>query len=169
MSMFGYPRRFFLSLTIGSAIAMCGAISVLAQKQTGAAKSDPFVGEWSLDLTKSAFIPGPGPATRNMNISAVDNGLRIHLHDSGGFIDEQSEYVIYFDGKDHPADPSFDVDNYAVKRVDANTIDRTGKVRGKAVETATFKLSADGKTLTIDTKGSINGSDYNSTQVFTKL
>jgi len=114
-------------------------------------------------------VPGPGPATRTLTIFAVDNGLRFFTHDSGGFIDERTEYIVYFDGMDHPVDAALRVDTFAVKRVAANMIERTGKLRGMAVETATFKVSADAKTLTITTQGSIRESDYSSTQILTKL
>ena len=43
-----------------------------------------------------------------------------------------------------------------------------GKVAGKIVETATRTVSADGKTLTIVTKGNLDGTEYSSTQVYEK-
>ena len=102
-----------------------------------------------------------------MTISPVNNGLRKAVPDLGGFFDEKTDSVILFDGMDHPADPVLPVDTYSIKRINANMIERTGKIRGESVETATFAVSADGKTLTVKTKGSIKGSDYSSTQVFT--
>lgn len=158
-------RRFFLTL----APVLCGAGTVLAQKKVAAPKGDPFIGSWALDLTRSEFIPGPGPATRNIVVTAIDNGLHFNVHDSGGFIDEHTNYEIFFDGQDHAVDTAINVGAYSTKRVDANTIERTGKIRGMNVETATYKVSADGKTMTLTTQGSIRGNDYSSTQVFTKL
>ena len=55
-----------------------------------------------------------------------------------------------------------------LRDIDANTVERTGKTRGEVTETATRKLSADGKTLTIVTKGTNAGMEYSSTQVFTR-
>jgi hypothetical protein len=60
------------------------------------------------------------------------------------------------------------MDSVAFKRVDANTVERTGKIGGKVVETSTMKVSGGGKTLTIVTKGSIEDVDYSSTQVYEK-
>jgi hypothetical protein len=154
----GDSRRSFVFLAAG----LCGVIRVFGQKP------DPFIGTWLIDSTKSEFIPGPAPANRKMTISAVNNGLRIVVADFGGFFDEKTDSVILFDGMDHPADPVLPVDTYSIKRINANTIERTGKIRGNTVEMATFAISADGKTLTVTTKGSIRGSDYSSTQVFIK-
>jgi len=56
----------------------------------------------------------------------------------------------------------------ALKRVNPTTTVRTGKIRGQATETATMVVSADSKVLTITTKGSGNGVDYSSTQVFNR-
>jgi hypothetical protein len=158
-------RRVFFAFVTG----LCGVGTVLAQKKAAAPKGDPFIGSWALDLTRSEFIPGPGPATRNVVVTAIDNGLHFNIHDSGGFIDEHTNYEIFFDGQDHPVDTAINVQAYSTKRVDANTIERTGKIRGMSVETATYKISADGKTMTLTTQGSIRGNDYSSTQVLTKL
>jgi hypothetical protein len=52
--------------------------------------------------------------------------------------------------------------------VDANTIERRGKESGKVSETAMMKISPDGKTLTITTKGNFRGTEYSSVQIFTR-
>ncbi len=148
---------------------LCVLVSVLPlgaqQKSPASGKPDPFIGQWSMDLTQSEFTPGPAPATRNMDISPADNGIKLHIHDSGGFIDELTNYEIYFDGKDHAVDPAMQIDTYAAKRVDANTLECAGKVRGMATEKATYKISADGKTMTI----TVQGKDYSNKQVFIRL
>jgi len=40
--------------------------------------------------------------------------------------------------------------------ISSTTVVRTGKIRGQATETATLVVSADGKVLTVTTKGSGN-------------
>lgn len=140
-----------------------------SQKEKKSGNANPLIGHWSLDLTKSTFMPGPAPAGRTLVFEATDNGFRQITKDSGGFLNDQSEYTVEFDGKDYPNDPAAAVDTYAVKRVDANTIERTGKNRGMTVETSTFKISPNGKVLTISLTGSIRGQDYSSTQVYDKL
>jgi len=44
----------------------------------------------------------------------------------------------------------------ALNRVNSTTVVRTGKIRVQATETATLVVSADGKVLTVTTKGSGN-------------
>jgi hypothetical protein len=165
--MLNYTCRHFSGNVRASAlvIALISIIPLAAQQRPAAGKSDPFIGQWSMDLTKSEFTPGPAPATRNMDISPGENSIKLHIHDSGGFIDELTNYEIYFDGKDHPVDPGMRIDTYAAKRVDANSIECTGKVRGMAAETATYKISPDGKTVTI----TVQAKDYSNKQVFTRL
>jgi len=49
--------------------------------------------------------------------------------------------------------------------VDAKTIERTGKESGKVSETCEMKISPDGKTLTVTTKGAFRGTPYSSVQI----
>ena len=50
--------------------------------------------------------------------------------------------------------------------VDANTIERMGKIKGQVVETVMYTVSQNGKVLTITQKGTVNGINYGSVQVF---
>jgi len=61
------------------------------------------------------------------------------------------------------------IEAFAVERVDPLTIKRTGKIKGQVVETGTWKLSPDGKTLTIVTEGEVEGQKYKNLQVFERL
>jgi hypothetical protein len=59
-----------------------------------------------------------------------------------------------FDGKDYP-ESGPNVPSGAAssgKRVDARTLEVTDKIQGKVMDTTTFKLSPDGKTLTLTIK-----------------
>ena len=64
-------------------------------------------------------------------------------------------YETRFDDKDYPVSgaPPAGIETMAVKRVDAKTMQATGKKAGKIVLTATNVLSDDGKQLTATTKG----------------
>ena len=137
------------------------ALSLTAQSK------DPLIGTWTLDGTKSTFDPGPPPpGTRTMIFAAADNGIKHTTKDVGGFLDVSIEYTAKYDGKDYKMDPESPLDTVSLKRIDANTIERSGKIRGKVVETCTMKVSPDGKTLTVSTMGSIQGNDYSSVQVY---
>jgi hypothetical protein len=142
-----------------------------------------FVGDWRLNRGKSSFDvswrragldgrDGSAPERRVMHITpAADGALnysidtQIVANDTGFF---RVEYAAKPDGKDYPAKGGA-IETFAVKRVDATTLERVGKIKGGVVETATWKLSPDGKTITITTKGKIEGQDYSNTQLFERL
>jgi hypothetical protein len=152
---------FLMPKLILLAALVAGLFSIAAQTK------DPLIGNWILDGTKSTFDPGPPPVgTRTMTFSAVENGFKHSTKTIGGFQDVNIEYTAKYDGKDYAMDPESPLEAVSLKRIDANTVERTGKIRGKAVETMTIKVSPDGKTLTVTTKGSYQGQDYSSVQVF---
>jgi hypothetical protein len=129
---------------------------------------DSLLGTWALDRGKSVFDPDTTLQSRTISFEAKDGGvsfLQKTVTDRGNTV--QINFVAQYDGKDVPISGS-QMDSVAFKRIDANTVERTGKIGGKVVETATAKVSNGGKTLTITTKGSIDGVDYSSTQVYVK-
>lgn len=145
------------------------AASLLLQTQPASAQSkDLFAGKWTLDLSKSQFTPGPGPSERTMTLEMKNDSLH-HLTDTYGGNGGLStiEYTAKFDGADYPIEGTA-IDTVSLKHLDANTIERIGKVRGKPAETCTMKVSSDGKTLTMIVKGSYYGTSYGSTQVYNR-
>ena len=80
---------------------------------------------------------------------------------------DRIEYVSKYDGKDVPISNSF-LWTVSVKRIDARTTERSGKVNGEVVETSKRTVSPDSQTLTIVTAGTNAGNEYSSTQVFTR-
>lgn len=141
--------------------------SMPASKLSAQSK-DSFAGTWLLSRGKSDFNPPLAFFSRTMIIDAVDNGWKCIIRTvSDRRQTFESTYTARFDGKDVPIDIS-NLDTVALRRIDANTVERTGKVKDKIVETAVLRLSNDGKALTVTTKGLINGEDYNSTEVFNR-
>jgi hypothetical protein len=139
----------------------------LALLAFGQAK-DPLVGSWTLERGKSDFNPDTTLQSRNLVIEAKDGGISFvqkTVTERGNTV--QSDFVAKYDSKDVPISGS-QLDTVSLKRVNANVIERSGKIRGQVAETVTMTLSNNGKTLTIVTKGSIEGDDYSSTQVYTK-
>ncbi len=130
---------------------------------------DPLIGNWAMDPGKSTFNPGPVPDERSMTFEPVENGFKHTTKSAGAFgsVDE-IVYTAKYDGKEYPASPLTPLDTVSLKRIDANTVERIGKADGKPVETATFKLSPDGKVLTLTVKGSTRGVDYSSVQVYNR-
>jgi hypothetical protein len=141
-----------------------GAVLLLAAL-AAAQTSDPFVGTWLMDANNSTFEPGPGPTDRTMKFEITPAGLyhQTFTPTLGGGTNI-IEYTAKFDGKDYEILGS-GLDTVSLKRVDPKTIERTGKEGGKESETCTMKVSPDGKTLTITTKGAFRGTAYSSVQV----
>jgi hypothetical protein len=136
-------------------------LAALAVAQT----KDPFVGAWELDSDNSTFDPGPGPTDRTMKFEITAGGFRHQTLTPTLFAGTNIiDYTAQFDGKDYEILGS-GLDTISLKRVDANTIERTGKESGKVSETCTLKISADGKTLTVTTKGAFRGTPYSSVQI----
>jgi hypothetical protein len=143
-----------------------GAVLLLSLLPLVGQTKDSLIGTWLLDRTNSSFDPGPAPAgARTMIFTAVDNGFTHTTKTLGGRLTTTIEYTAKYDGKDYKMDPESPLDTVSLKRIDANTVERSGKTRGKVVETSTMKVSPDGKTLTVTTKGSFQGEDYSSVQI----
>ena len=151
---------------------LAGMVFVSIAAPAFSQSKDPLIGTWVLDLGKSTFMPDNPPQKRTLIFAAKDNGIRcvIRTVTNGGLdngMTGESEFTAKYDGKDYDISESL-LDTVSLKKIDANTIERTGKIRGKAVETATMKLGQDGKVLTVTTKGEINGTGYGSTQVYAR-
>jgi hypothetical protein len=158
-------------------IASCVGMAILSVFLTGLAfaqapgKKDPLVGTWKLNRAKSTFDPGPAPLSRTMKFEPAGDGIR-HLIETfvnnGSGTDEGvhlTQYTASFDGRDNTIQGSA-LDTVSLRRINARSVERTGKVSGQAVETQTWNLSADGRTLTVTTKGSNDGADYNRVETF---
>ena len=138
---------------------------LLALALAAAQAPDPFAGTWQLDADNSKFDPGPGPTARSMKFEITANGLHHQTLTPTLFAGTNIiEYTDKFDGKDYEIVGS-GLDTVSLKRIDAKTIERTGKESGKVSETCTMKISADGKTLTVTTKGEFRGTAYGSVQI----
>jgi len=157
-------KRFALGLVV----VVAAATFLLNGGRAFGADNDPLVGTWVLDRGKSVFDPDTELQDRTVIFEAKGGGI--------GFVQKtvtaagntiQSDYVASYDSKDVPISGS-QLDTVALKRIDANTVERTGKIGGKVAETAAMVISNAGKTLTIATKGSFSGVGYSSTQVFDK-
>ena len=151
---------------------LAGALStpVLIHAQ---GKTDAFVGTWKLDVDNSVFDPGPPPISRTMTIVSVDNG-QTHQIDSMIPLSGMTKtavsfsYTAKFDGTDAPVMGSSNLEAVSIKRIDARSIERVGKIR--LIETAemcTMKVSPDGRRLPMVVTGS-GEIPYSSTQVFVR-
>ena len=160
-----------MRLPQGRIVAAVVACTFLAFAGVALAQSDPAVGTWKLNLTKSKYSPGPLPKSNTVTIAAAPNG-GLHVtakgEDAAGK-PTSIDYTASADGKDMPVKGAPAYDTTAMKRVDANTTEQTRKKEGKVVQTVTRKVSADGKTMTVTTRGKDeNGRTINNVAVYDK-
>lgn len=137
---------------------------------TVAAQADPFLGHWTLNVEKSEFQTA-GAAVRSRTIEITRKGnVYSHVQETfrlGQDAVQKLTYDVTYDGKDSTPVIGGAFDAVTVSRT-GNTMVRKAKNRGTEVETATYTLSADGKVMTVVTKGNNYGQEYGSTQVFEK-
>jgi hypothetical protein len=135
------------SLRLPAAILLMG-FALLARAD------NPMVGTWKLNVAKSTYSPGPAPKSLTVKIEAAGEGEKVTADGvRGDDTPIRVEYTAQYDGKDNPITGSRMADTVSLKRLDANTTERTDKKGGKVTQTLTRKLSSDGKTVTVTYKG----------------
>ena len=131
-------------------------------------KDDPLIGRWVLDRARSEFS-GNVPEKRITIFELMPDGSLKHITETvvaNGSTD-RVEYAARYDNKDVQISNSF-LWTVSVRKIDARTTERSGKVNKQVVETSKRTVSPDGQTLTIVTTGNNDGTEYSSTQVFTR-
>ena len=131
---------------------------------------DPRSGTWKLNVSKSKFDPGPPLQSVIVKVEPAGNGEKV-VNEVVGPDGKPTKtgYTADFDGKDVPLTGSTTADTTSIKRIDAHTTDRTDKKDGKVVMTLRRVVAADGKTMTITTKGTTaDGKPSNNVLVFEK-
>jgi ABC-type xylose transport system substrate-binding protein len=113
-----------------------------------------MAGTWKLNAAKSTFSPGPAPKSMTIVYTPADDMLTIavDVEPATGAAQKWAMTAAY-DGKDHPVTGNPDADTISMKRINETTGESTFKKGGKVMAVNTRVLSADGKTLTITTKG----------------
>ena len=134
--------------------------------------SEPLVGVWNVDVFKSTYVTGQPPVKRVITFDAAGDSLHFTQETTNqGFNTSETikvEFTAKLDGKDYPIMNS-GLDTVALKKIDAATFERIGKIKGMHTETATMRLSNRNRTLTIATKGTTDtGAEYSRTEVFNK-
>jgi hypothetical protein len=152
------------------ASVVCIALGSVLFVGSAFAQSDPAVGTWKLNPAKSRYNPGPAPKSNVITIVAAGDTLKI----SSKGMDASDKptttnYTATFDGKDNKITGNPAYDTVSHKRIDANTTEQTRKKDGKTVQTAVRKISADGKTMTVTSRGKTDsGKDLNNVAVYEK-
>ena len=136
------------------------------------AQSNPLVGTWKLDVTKSKFDPGPGPKSLTRTVVAQGDGVKYSFE--GVAADGKPltyGFSATFDGKDNPVSGSMPsgADTISAKRIDSNHYVATQKKGDKVVATSKVTVSKDGKVTTVDQTGTTaSGAKSHDVQVYDK-
>jgi hypothetical protein len=156
-------RRALASVVSLLAVSLLCTAPVLAQ-------SDPAAGTWKLNAAKSRYSPGPVPKSNVITIVVVDNGLKVSGQGTDGAGKPTTlNYTVTYDGKVKPVTGSPDYDSTSGKRINASTTEQTRTREGKTVQTQKREVSADGKTMTITTRGKDkDGRTINNVAVYEK-
>jgi hypothetical protein len=122
------------------------------------AQADSQVGVWKLNVAKSKYSPGPVPTSATTTIEAAGKGTKVSVDQTlPDGSKRQYTFTTDYDGKEAPVVGSNpDADTISRTRIDASTVQTVGKKAGKVTTTQTSKVSSDGKTRTVTTKG-VNG------------
>ena len=145
-------------------------ISMLALP-AGVIAADNNVGTWKLNLAKSTYGPGLAPKSQTLTIEAWgEDGVKYTADGVGA--DGQptrAEFQAKYDGKDYAFTGNPDADMLSYKRIDANNLEATTKLKGKVTIAAKAMVSADGKTRTVTQTGTnAQGQALNVTSVYDK-
>ena len=133
------------------------------------AAENPFAGTWKVNGAKSK-LAGSGIGSGGVRVESDGKTYKASVDNT----DEKGQpvkfdYEASLDGKPSKVTGSPTMDEISLKRVNAHTIDATGKKDGKVVYTDKRTVSPDGKTYTISRAGTgADGKKYHATIVFDK-
>jgi hypothetical protein len=129
------------------AVALCMAAFA-------AQAADPLEGTWQLNLEKSTFKFTPGPKGQ-LRTYRITDGLE-RMTARGVSSEKKPTLVRYearYDGKEYDMTGSTGGNKISLRRIDPLTTESTQKRDGKPTVVALRRVSEDGKTLTVTSKG----------------
>lgn len=154
------------------AVCLIGLVSLASAVFAADPKqgSDPFNGTWEMNVAKSKFNPGPAPKSQTWRFENAGDTRKVTTRG----IDAEgkptlAESTTKSDGKDYPITGNPAADAASVKRSDPFTSEVALKKDGKAVSTLRFRISKNGRVLTITTNGNdATGRAINNVAVYDK-
>ena len=144
------------------------AASAVTPSTFASAKPD-FSGEWKLNLAKSDFGPVPAPAFQTYKIDHQDPLMKVVTNQSAADGDTVVNATYSTDGKETKSDYR-GAETRSVANWDGDALLITTKVDsiGATIQ-ATWKLSADGKTILTYTKIATPQGNFDIKSVFDKV
>ena len=137
------------------------------------ADDNPLIGKWKINLAKTKYNAGTPPKNQVITYAMVGDALRLTAEIDNVQGHQTNSYTAKYDGKDYPftstARDAVQGQTVRLKRIDANTTQRTTWFKGKQIGTVTEVVSKDGKTLTRTQKGvNVQGQPVDNVQVLDK-
>jgi hypothetical protein len=118
---------------------------------------NPLIGKWKINLAKTKYNAGTPPKNQVITYEMVGDALRLTAEIDNAQGHQTNSYTAKYDEKDYSftstARDAVKGQTVRLKRVDANTTQRTTFLNGKQIGTVTEVVSKDGKTLTRTQKG----------------
>ncbi len=148
-------------------LAVCLVAPTLMKADTSA-----FVGTWKINLEKSTYPAGPAPKSLTRTITA--DGDNVTYSFEGTAADGSAlkySFTVKYDGKDYPITGTGPIgsDHISLKQVNSHMTQGTLKKSDKVVATVHTTVSHDGKTATVNSKGTDkDGKPIKQTQVYDK-
>jgi hypothetical protein len=148
------------------------AAAILVAVSAPSAQTDPFAGTWKLNVAKSSYNPGPAPKSGIVTISTEGSTVRVVV-DGVGPTGEKVHWeyaAASHDGKEYKiVGNNADADTVALKRLGPRSVEVSNKLKGKPTTVNIRTVSADGKTMTVTTKGlNAAGQTVSNVQMFEK-
>ena len=145
--------------------------SLLVPPQPGYAQTDPFLGVWQLNVAKSKYSPGPPPKSQTMyfwnDAANVRKNTQVTINAAG--VPNSVVISHIYDDTSRPVPGAQGYDASAYARIDDHKIRSRYFITGKLLQTATWTISADGKTLTYTAEGvDANGRPVNQVRFYDK-
>jgi hypothetical protein len=107
-------RKLLVSAAIVIVAAACGVVLAAAPG------SDPAVGTWQLNVSKSTFTAGPVPKSQSRTYSKSGQSITLVMKTTGADGKTATTRTTYqLDGKDYPVAGNPDYDSLSGKQVDA--------------------------------------------------
>ena len=133
--------------------------------------ADNSLGTWRLNVAKSTYSPAPLPVRSLTSTRAAWNG-GVKVTNTGELTDGSpinSGYTAKYDGTESPVTGTV-WDTILVKQVDADAFTtETKKTGGTYHATGQVKVSGDGKTMTVTSKGTnAEGKPFTASYVYEK-
>jgi hypothetical protein len=114
--------------------------------------SDPAIGIWKLNPTKSSFVLAPAPRSSVVKVEPWEDGLKVSEDSTDAYGNKiHPESACKLDGKDYQLTGSTIADSISATRINERQGKSVWKKGGKAVLTAKAVVSRDGKTLSVMT------------------